>query len=224
MNYVVLTILLIAGITDPLKIGKINRAKKQAREAYVSGDYKTAVSKFKYLIDSLGVHEDALSLNLANAYFQLKDTANALTSYQALVGSEEKMVRSKAQHQLGIMSHQKGKLEEALDHFKQAIKADPTNTDARYNYEMVKRKLEEKKKQDENQNKKDNKDQNKPPEPSEFAKKLKAQADALAAEFKFQDALSVMNEGAKKDPSVMYYKEFMKRLEDVTGINSTKKK
>jgi len=162
MKYLLLSILLTFGVTDPLKIGKINRAKKEAREAYTSGDYKTAISKFKYLIDSLGVQEDAINLNLANAYYQLKDTANAQTAYQMLTGSRESMVRSKAQHQLGIMSHQQGKLEEALEHFKQAIKADPANQDARYNYEMVKKKLEEKKKQEEqNQSNKDkqNKDQ-----------------------------------------------------------------
>ena len=41
------------------------------------------------------------------------------------------------------LSHRQGKLEEALTYFKSALKADPANEEARYNYEMVKKKLEE---------------------------------------------------------------------------------
>jgi len=47
------------------------------------------------------------------------------------------------------------KFEEALANFKQALKADPSNEDARYNYEMVKKKLAEQKKKEEDQKKKD---------------------------------------------------------------------
>ena len=44
---------------------------------------------------------------------------------------------------LGVLANQQNKYEEALANFKQALKADPANEDARYNYEMVKKKLEE---------------------------------------------------------------------------------
>src|SRR6188768_1775555 len=163
MKYILITIMMLSIHNDPLKIGNINSAKAEARKAYTSGDYKTAVAKYRYLIDSLNVTEDEVMLNLANAYYQLKDTANAFTNYQSLTGSTKNVVRSKAQQQIGIMNHQKGKLEEALKNYKQAIKADPSNIDARYNYELLKKKLEEKKKQDQqkkDQNK-DKKDQNK---------------------------------------------------------------
>ena len=44
------------------------------------------------------------------------------------------------------MANRQSKFEEALNHFKQAIKSDPTNKDAQYNYELLKKKLEEQKK------------------------------------------------------------------------------
>lgn len=162
MKSVFLGILLIAMLTDPMKITRINQTKREARTAFNSGDFKTAIAKYKYLSDSLGVKEDELMLNLAHAYFQTKDTTNAYPIYQQLSASTLNTVRSKAQLQLGIMHHQQNKLEEALNNFKQAIKADATNMDARYNYEMLKKKLDEKKKQEE-QKKKDqqNKDQQK---------------------------------------------------------------
>src|SRR5687767_11474166 len=103
MKYLLISILAFALVNDPLKIGKINSAKAEARKAYTSGDYKTAIAKYRYLVDSLNVTEDEIMLNLANAYYLSKDTAQAFTSYQSLVGSTKNEVRSKAQQQLGMM-------------------------------------------------------------------------------------------------------------------------
>ncbi len=219
MKFVFAFMMLLSLVTDPIKIEEINRLKKEARLAYTTGQYKKAVEKYKYLSDSLHVNEDEIMLNLANAYFLLKDTAAAYPGYQALTNSTASNIKSKSHQQLGILDHQRGKMEEALNHFKQAIKADAQNIDARYNYEALKRKLDEKKKQDE-QKKKD--DQNKKQEPSEYAKKLKAQAEALASQFKFTEAHNLMLEGSKKDPTVLYFKDFIDRLKDVITINKQK--
>lgn len=219
MKFVFGFILLISWVADPINIGEINRVKKEARLAYTSGDYKKAIAKYKYLSDSLHVNEDEAMLNLAHAYFMTKDTASAYSGYQLLTNSAESHIKSKAHQQLGILNHQRGKFEEALSNFKQAVKANTQNADARYNYEALKRKLDEKKKQDE-QKKKDEQDKKK--EPSEYAKKLKAQAEALAAQFKFSEAHNLMVEGSKKDPSVMYFKDFIDRLNDVVTINKQK--
>jgi len=153
-------LLLLAMLIDPTKIARINSLKSEAKSAYIKGDFKTAVQKYKYLVDSLNIQEDEVLLNLANAYFQLNDTANAAGQYLSLTRSPKSQLRSKAQQQLGVLTNRQGKSEEALNHFKEAIKSDPTNEDARYNYEMLKKKLEEKKKQ-EQQKKDQNKDQDK---------------------------------------------------------------
>src|SRR6187455_2471867 len=144
-------LLTLAAIVDPVTISKINSLKREAREAYVAGDYKTAIAKYRYLLDSLHATEDEVRLNLANAYFNSNDTTQAMAGYQSVMGSAKADIRSKAQQQLGVMNHRAGKLEEALNNFKQAIKADPNNRDARFNYEMLKKKLEEEKKKQEQQ-------------------------------------------------------------------------
>lgn len=170
MKGLVLIMMVLAMMVDPGDIGKINSLKSQAKDAYKKGDFKTAISKYRYLIDSLGVVEDEVKLNLANAYFQSNDTTHTATSYQPLTQSTNPKIRSIASQQLGVLSNRQNKHEEALANFKQALKADPTNDDARYNYEMVKKKLEEQKKKEEEQKKndpnqkeesKDKKDQNK---------------------------------------------------------------
>lgn len=153
-------LLVLITLTDPTRISKINTLKAEAKKAYLKNDFKTAVAKYRYLIDSMDVREDEVLLNLASAYYNLKDTTNAVSQYQSLTASSKNQLRSKAQQQLGLIADQQGKQEEALNHFKEAIKSDLTNEEARYNYELLKKKLEEKKKQD--QKKQDqNKDQDK---------------------------------------------------------------
>jgi Ca-activated chloride channel family protein len=157
-------------LNDPIKINKINTVKADAKKAFQSGDYATAVKKYHYLIDSLGVKEDEVLLNLAHAYYLQKDTANALSNYQPLAQSPKRNISSKANLQLGLMANQKGKAEEALSDFKRALKDDPTNEEARYNYEMLKKKLDEKKKQEE-QNKQNKDQQNKDQQKKDQEKK-----------------------------------------------------
>ena len=222
MKSIFTILLVVAMLTDPIKIGKINTLKREAKIAYIKGDFKTAIEKYRYLIDSLQVQEDEVTLNLAHAYFNLNDTTSATREYQSLTRSSKSHIRSKAQQQLGVLLNRQGKLEEALNAFKESLKSEPANDDARYNYELVKRKLEEEKKKDKQDQNKDKEnqqqDKDKPQEPSEFAKRLKAQADALAAQFKFKDAYNLMNDGLKKDPTVAHYNDFIKRLNDVVTI------
>jgi Ca-activated chloride channel family protein len=71
----------------------------------------------------MNVREDEVLLNLASAYYNLKDTTNALSQYQSLTASPKNQLRSKAQQQLGLIADQQGKQEEALSYFKKPLKA-----------------------------------------------------------------------------------------------------
>lgn len=155
-------LIMLLMIVDPGDISKINSAKSDAKKAYLAGDYKTAIAKYTYLVDSIGVKEDEVMMNLANSYFHLNDTTNAISSFQPLTMSKNPRLQSVANQQLGVLHNRDGKFEEALAYFKQALKTNPANEDARFNYEMVKKKLEEQKKQEQqqqNKDKQDNKDQ-----------------------------------------------------------------
>lgn len=194
-------------LTDPTLIGKVNSLKSDAKKAYLKNDFQTAAKTYKYLIDSLQVREDEVMLNLASAYYNLKDTANALSQYQSLTQSPKNYLRSKAQQQLGLIADQQGKSEEALNYFKQAIKSDLTNQEARYNYELLKKKLEEQKKQDQknqdkNQDKKDQKqkDQEKKDQQNKDEKnKDQQQKDQEQKEKEQQEKEQKEKEQQKKD-------------------------
>ena len=159
MKVILLLILSAVLWVDPATVKKINSAKSAAEEAFKRGDYSTAVKHYQFLVDSLGVHEDEVILNLANASYLAKDTASAFNHYQSVTASVKPDIRSKAFQQLGIMANKQGRAEEALKLFKQSIKAEPANDAARYNYEMLKKKLEEQKKQQEEQQQQNKDDQ-----------------------------------------------------------------
>ena len=66
---------------------------------------------------------------------------------------------------------------------------------------------------------KDKNDKNKKQEPSEFAKKLKAQADQLVAGRRYKEAYDLMVDGLKKDETVSSYQTFIDRIKVVDGID-----
>src|SRR5688500_19363886 len=81
---------------DPATVKKINSAKSAAENAFKKGDYVAAIGHYKYLVDSLGIREDEVLINLANAYYLAKDTTNAFSQYQQVTESPRSEIRSKA--------------------------------------------------------------------------------------------------------------------------------
>lgn len=207
MRFVVLFILMSAFGGDINKIAKVNRIKLLAEEAYRNGEFETAISSFRILTDSLGVIDDPILINLANAYFKQSDTTNAAQYYSRVLRSDDAQLRSLAYQQMGIINKQQNKLKEALADFKASIKSNPKNEDARYNYELLKKIMNNQEQQQKHEN--DN------IEPSEYAKQLKARADNLVKQNLFGQAMSIMQKGLEKDETVAAYNSFITKLNDV---------
>ncbi len=198
---------LVIGGDNLNRISTINDYKEKAEKAYLSSDYKGAADAYRFLIDSMGVADDPLYLNLANTYFHLSDTSDAAYFYTKVLGGKNKKLISRAYAQLGVLSKWKNDNESALNNFKWALKSDPSNETARYNYELLKKLMERQQKQ--------KNDKNKNQQPSEYAKKLKKQADALVRVNQFEEAFSLMKKGLEVDKTVSAYSDYIKRLQDV---------
>ena len=97
------------------------------------------------------------------------------------------------------------------------LKLNPQDADAKYNYEFVKRKLEELKQQQ----------QQKPEpnkiEPSEAAKKAKAEADEAVRRRDYSKALGIMEKQLEQDPTTRYYADYIQRLKEVDGVQESTK-
>ncbi|MBV6639352.1 MAG: hypothetical protein KI791_01485 [Cyclobacteriaceae bacterium] len=142
---------------DPIEINRINKTKKAAESAYNAGNYELAASKYKILADSMRITEDEVYLNMAHSYYHLNDSTNATNAYQQLTSSSNKEIRSIAYQQLGVMAKNYQQLNEAESMLKSAIRANPANSEARYNYEIVKKLLQ--KQNEQNQQNQDNQNQ-----------------------------------------------------------------
>ncbi|GAB4454743.1 MAG: hypothetical protein OHK0036_18370 [Bacteroidia bacterium] len=163
MKLFLIFLLAVIPLNDLTKIARANEQKAKAEEAYKNKDYETAMKSYHILLDSMGVNDPSITLNLAHCYFHKGDKDKASQYYQIASTTDDKEIRSVANQQLGVIQADKRQLESALSHFKQALKADPTNEDARKNYEIVKRLIDEQKKENkkEEEEKKDEKEEKK---------------------------------------------------------------
>ena len=153
----ILGILLAISVND---IAKINTLKQEAKSAYEAGDYETALEKYKELTNDYEVSSDEISLNMAHIHYHQQDTSSAMLAYNELaLTAADPRISSVAYNQVGVIQNQmdtSGKNDKvALKAFKEALKADPTNAEARYNYEVLKKKMKEKEDQNKDQQNQD---------------------------------------------------------------------
>ena len=140
-------------------ISKINALKKEAERAFMNENYEQSLSIYSTLLDSFHVDEEAIRLNLAHSYFHLKKLEESKNVYSTLSDAINKNIRSAALQQLGVISKKEKKLEESLQYLKASIKSDISNRDAQYNYEVVKKLMEDQQNQDQQNQDQQNQDQ-----------------------------------------------------------------
>lgn len=121
------------------KIAHTNRLKNEADVAFHRKAYQEAANIYDSLLTHFGLKEEKLRLNYAHALFKKGDRKKAFTEYEKLTGSEDIKVASNAFQQLGLIMVLRGKNEKALGYFKEALKTDPLNEQARFNYELLKK-------------------------------------------------------------------------------------
>ena len=149
----VLNIILVFILND--KIDVINRLTNSAEKSSFSKNYDESIRNYKTLIDSLDYSNEKIYLNLAHSYLLSNDTLNAIENYNFASLTENNKIKSIALQQLGNINEKNKKLDEALSFYKESIIADNNNEDSKYNYELVKRRIEEEKKKNQQNNKKD---------------------------------------------------------------------
>ena len=143
-------------------IDEINRLTKEAEIYFKNEEYDKSIANYKILIDSFDVTNEKIYLNLAHSHFLSNDTAKALENYTYATITDNNKIKSIALQQIGNINESRNKLEEALDFYKESIISDNNNIDSKFNYELVKKKIQEQKenkqeKPDEKNNKEDKK-------------------------------------------------------------------
>lgn len=197
------------------QISERNKAIAQAERLYTEAKYEESVRQHLELVGTHGLDNEEVRFNLALSYHYNGQEAEAQKGYAALLGASQITIASNAANQSGVIDAEEKKYKEALASFKLALLKDPSNESARYNYELLSRWLadNEEEKEEQEQQEEDRM------QPSNYAKRMKAQADALVDQFRFGEALDVMSKALEIDETVSYYDEFIKHLGDIHEIN-----
>lgn len=124
------------------KISRTNELKKQAQAAFKQKDYPKAAAAWQQLLAASAEPDPAVRLNLAHALRLQEQRVKAAREYQQVVRTGPPELRSVAQQQLGNLMAQAGDYVPALELYKAALKSDPQNRQARYNYELLRKYLE----------------------------------------------------------------------------------
>jgi hypothetical protein len=143
----------------------------------------------------------------------LPDTAlqklanHSQSMYSILTTSEKSKIASMAHNQLGYATIKSAEsftdesdadsiFFQSLEHFKQALKKDPNNDSARYNYELIKKALG-------------------------FPETVLQETRSLIAQRRYIEAAGVLEAAMARDLRLAKQKEFLQRIKAVAGIDTT---
>lgn len=213
-RYILWILLLLP--SDWKNIAITNEAITSAATAFKEADYENSVRQHLALIDEHGMNEPEIKFNLALSYQNNGQDEDAKKTYEELSNNTIGEISSFASNQQGVMLGNEKKYKEALALFKKALLNDPGNEKARYNYELLSRWLDG---NEENQENEEDQEQEDKPEPSNYAKRMKAQADDLVDRFEFEEAMKTMESALEIDETVASYQKFMDHLKDINEIN-----
>lgn len=150
-----------------IQIIPIGNAKKYGRngnDSLKQGQYEGAASAYQEGLSSYGSAQEVdetyygLQNNLGLALHQNGDFEGAQNAFtEALAYAPYDQARSTPAYNAGNNAFRDQQLEQALEHYREALLADPKNEDARYNFEFVSRQLQEQ--QDQQQSEGDDQEQ-----------------------------------------------------------------
>ena len=128
----------------------------KGKTAYEDGKFDEARAYYEHVLKNRK-KDDAAHFGLGATAYQQQDMETAAHSLNNVMHSEDKSLASKAMYNLGNMFRDQQKMEESLGLYRKAIELDPTDEDAKVNYELLKQVLRQ---QQQQQEKDSDKDQN----------------------------------------------------------------
>ncbi|MEP1305603.1 MAG: tetratricopeptide repeat protein [Balneola sp.] len=190
---------------------------KKGNEAYDKGNYAEADSLYRLALES-EPEDSKLFFNLGNSLAKQGKVEDAIEAYlnsQEFAENEED--RALAQYNIGTLLAENEDWKPAAHHFRNSLKLNPNDTEAKQNYELAKKKTEdEESEQNQDQQNQDQEQE----EPSEYAKAMKKRAEQLVAEERYKEALDLMNTALQNDKTVQNFGDFIERINTVNTINN----
>ena len=218
-------LLLLLGVLALAASSSAHASSAEGLKQYQRGQYDRALSEYEQLLAKKP--DDArLHFNAGTAAFQNKEFEQALTHLTSALVTPDLLLQQRAYYNIGNTLFRLGEGEadtekkrshwqRAVSSYESVLKLDPKDADAEFNRELVKRRLEQLKSEDQ----KKDKDKEKK-HPSDAAKKAKSQADEAVRRREYRAALEIMENQLKIDSTTSYYAEYIERLRQINGISN----
>lgn len=194
----------------------------------------SALAWYRHGVDSSGQLTPARNYNVGNAWFGIAQVADSssqriLERMQAPPAPTADIgLRLRQAVEWDSLSKARTGMEALLDSallqskeaFRQILRTVPKDEDARHNLALVQRwiaaRVKEATEHGKNNDKKEDKDL------TERAKRLMLQADSLVDNYRFQDALQLLQNALKSEPTLQQRQEYMNKLDVVTKAAAAK--
>jgi Tfp pilus assembly protein PilF len=173
-----------------------------AEEAFASGI--AALEEAVHPVRSTLLH----NLGLALAAQDQPDEARQAFE-DAFSADPAREAQARAAHSAGTLALERDDYQSARRWLQRALILDPEHAGARYNMEMVLRRLAA------------GDDPAPRSEPSAYARRVKAEADALIAQRIYRQALDLLDHARVVDSSVEAYDDYIERLREVVGLEES---
>ena len=145
-NIKYLILLVFIAVTTP--IYSQQSSPDPALNAYRQGDYDKAIELYSELL-AKNTDDKNIKFNLGSAFYKKGTLNSAKSGFEDALTLEAPEAKSRAYYNLGNTPFKMNKPEKSLEAFRYAMKFNPDDEDAKFNYEFVKSMLEEKKEKQE---------------------------------------------------------------------------
>ncbi len=194
--------------------GAGRRQVAEGNKYFAEGKFDEANNKYRDA-EVANPESPIVQFNIGDALYKKRKYEEALQAYQkALQKSGDLQLQAQSYYNFGNTLYRLNKWPESILAYQQALKLDPNDKEAKYNLEYVRTKIKE-------NASKQSQDQQEPINPSEYAKKLKAQAEALVAQRQYRAAYELLAKGLQVDKTVAAYQTFLERIKNVADIAET---
>ena len=114
---------------------------RDGNHAYTRGDAAKALNDYRQAqVQQPGL--PLLNYDAGNALYQQGDYTRGVTESLLATQNGDDPLRAQAFYTIGADDYRQGKLQDALNAFKSALRIDPSDTDAKYNVELIQRQLD----------------------------------------------------------------------------------
>lgn len=192
----------------------VNDDAKKGNEAYNNANYPLAEELYRTALEDDPDNAN-IYFNLGNALAKQSKNEEAIQMYLQFISMvESPEEKSKAEYNIGTLLSESQQWKPAVQHLRNALTHNPFDNEAKHNFEKA---LIESQKQEEEQQQ--DQDQEQEP-PTEYAKAIKARAEELVSQKKYQEAFDLMIQASQVDQTVQNFNQFINRIGAVSDIDS----